>query len=175
MFGFTDNIMVPKGGEHAKDLVQSIFNSEIFNRQEFVDTGPLGSHSVRKFASSHVRKCGISRDEKDIRGRWKSRRHVSDIYDDVELPFIDAKVAGMLCIGGPCKYAIKEGSGINDAFILQNVMTKTRTRVGDTVAKVLGKALLWYIMDPSSDGDIPDFLSLRVKNAYQYSIHTVAA
>jgi Pre-mRNA cleavage and polyadenylation specificity factor len=168
MFGFTDNIMIPKGGEHAKDLVQSIFNSEIFNRQEFVDTGPLGSHSVRKFASSHVRKCGISRDEKDIRGRWKSRRHVSDIYDDVELPFIDAKVAGMLCIGGPCKYAIKEGSGINDAFILQNVMTKTRTRVGDTVAKVLGKALLWYIMDPSSDGDIPDFLSLRVKNAYQY-------
>jgi hypothetical protein len=168
IFGFTDNINIPDGGEKAKEHVQDIFNSEIFNRQEFVDTGPLGSHSVRKFASSHVRKCGISRDQKDIRGRWKSRRHVSDIYDDVELPFIDAKVGGILCIGGPCKYKIQEGSGITDDFILENVMTKARTRVGDNVAKVLGKALLWYIMDPCSDGDIPDFLSLRIKNAYQY-------
>jgi len=168
IFGFTDNITIPDGGEKAKDQVQTIFSSEIFNRQEFVDTGPLGSHSVRKFASSHVRKCGISRDEKDIRGRWKSRRHVSDIYDDVELPYIDAKVGGILCIGGPCKYAIQQGSGITNDFILENVMTKARARVGDSVAKVLGKALLWYIMDPSSDGDIPDFLSLRVKNAYRY-------
>lgn len=41
------------------------------------------------------------------RGRWKSRRRVSDDYDDIELPYIDAKVAGLLCISGPCKYKVR--------------------------------------------------------------------
>jgi hypothetical protein len=30
----------------------------------------------------------------------------------------DAKVAGRLCIGGPCKHVAKEGGGVPDNFLL---------------------------------------------------------
>jgi hypothetical protein len=55
-------------------------------------------NSIRKFAATHVRKCGISKDNKDIRGRWKGKGRVSDVYDDVELPYPDCKVAEKLVL-----------------------------------------------------------------------------
>ena len=36
--------------------------------------GPLGTHSVRKMASTHVRRSGALKDERDICGRGKERR-----------------------------------------------------------------------------------------------------
>ena len=66
----------------------------------------LGSHSIRKFAATHARRCGVTKDEKDIRGRWKGKGRVSDVYDDVELPYPDCKVAEKLAMGGPCFYII---------------------------------------------------------------------
>ena len=56
------------------------------------------------------------------------------MYDDVELPFPDTKVAGRLGVGGPCKYGGKEGSGVTDNFLLENVVRCTRTRYSDDVA-----------------------------------------
>jgi hypothetical protein len=81
---------------------------------------------------------------KDLRGRWRKGR-VSDVYDDIELPFPDAKVAGKLCVGGPCKYAIKDGSGVTDDFLLQHVVPNICTRFPAEVAKVLAKPLLWIV------------------------------
>ena len=68
-------------------------------------------------SSTHARRSGAYKDERDIRGRWKGKQRVGDRYDDVELPWPDLKVAQMLCIGGPCKYVVKSESGVNDAFI----------------------------------------------------------
>jgi hypothetical protein len=166
LFAFSDDTSVPDGGEKAKAMVQQVFNSAIFNRPEFYETGNLGSHSVRKYASTHSRKCGASKDEKDLRGRWKTSGRVSDVYDDIELPYPDAKVAGLLCIGGPCKYVVREDSGVTDQFILDYVTKKARTRAGDQVALVLGKALLWYIFDAKGDEDVPTVVKQRVRNAY---------
>ncbi len=64
----------------------------------------LGSHNIRKYASTYCRACGIHKDEKDIRGCWKGKGCVSDVYDNVELPYPDAKVAAALCGAGPCIY-----------------------------------------------------------------------
>ena len=44
----------------------------------------------------------MTKDERDIRGRWKGTGRVSDLHDDVELPYPDAKVAENLFGGGPC-------------------------------------------------------------------------
>ena len=33
---------------------------------------------------------------------------MSDVYDDVELPYPDAKVAQILATGGPCYYLLPE-------------------------------------------------------------------
>ena len=48
-----------------------------------VATCQLGGHSICKFAATHTQICGCTRDEKDIRGQWKSCKHVSDVYDNV--------------------------------------------------------------------------------------------
>ena len=71
-------------------------------------TGLLGAHLIRKFGATWVQQCGATRDDRDTRGRWKRKRSVSDVYDDVKLPWHDTKLATYLCIGGPCKYKIKK-------------------------------------------------------------------
>ena len=139
---------MPSGGRKAKDIAQTIFGKKVFKCEEFQSAGLLGSHSIRKFASTHVRRCGISKDDKDIRGRWKGRGRVSDVYDDVELPYPDCKVAEKLCIGGPCFYLIDTSlcnSSILTTFILTKVVPNIRRRLPDSASIVLGKAILWLI------------------------------
>ena len=53
---------------------------------------------MRKYASTHARKNGCSKDEQDIRGCWKKGKRNSDVYDNIEIPFPDAKVAGISLI-----------------------------------------------------------------------------
>jgi hypothetical protein len=87
--------MIPLGGQKSKDIAQNIFGQRIFKRDDFLAAkgGPLGSHSVHKYAVTHGRRCGVSKDEKDIRGRRKGKGRVSGVYEDIELPYPDAKVA----------------------------------------------------------------------------------
>jgi hypothetical protein len=166
LFAFSDDASVPQGGIESKRTVQVIFHSNIFNLPEFAETGPLGSHSVRKYASSDCRNKGASKDEKDLRGGWKTRGRVSDVYDDIELPYPDAKVAGLLCIGGPCKYQVIEESGVTNAFILEYVTPHVRTKTGDPTALVLGRALLWYAFSEMGAADLPLDVFRRIHEAY---------
>ena len=91
----------------------------------------------------------------------KSELRVSDAYDDVELPYPDAKVANKLCIGGPCFYLLanehangESPPGDNDAnltmmiktFLLTHVVPNVRRRMSESCSFILGKALLWYIL-----------------------------
>ena len=46
-----------------------------------------------------MRGYGITKDEKDYCGQWKGRKRKSDCFDDVELPWVDAKVTNVLCMG----------------------------------------------------------------------------
>ena len=68
----------------------------VFNEHDDSTETKLGSHSVWKYALTAVQNNSATKDEKNIRGRWKSSTCISDVYDDVELPFPDAKLAGML-------------------------------------------------------------------------------
>ncbi|KAI2501964.1 hypothetical protein MHU86_12517 [Fragilaria crotonensis] len=123
VFSFSDDVDVPSGGQKAKNIAQTIFGQKVFKMEEFTrnadDSGCLlGSHSIRKYAATHARKCGCNKDEKDIWGRWKSKGQVSDVYDDVELPYPDAKVAEKLCIGGACFYLFpNEDSSVNGGVV----------------------------------------------------------
>jgi hypothetical protein len=98
VFGFNEDITVPCGGEKTKDKIQKILHEEIFSHDKFHDGvgGLLGSHSFRKLASTHSRKNGCTKEEKELRGRWKRGKRVADVYDDVDLPYPDAKVAGRM-------------------------------------------------------------------------------
>jgi hypothetical protein len=108
VFSFPTTLQCLAVVKKAKDIAQSFFGQNVFKREEFQMAGLLGSHSIRKFAATHVRKCGISKDDKDIRGRWKGKGRVSDVYDNVELPYPDCKVAEKLCFGGRCFYLIDD-------------------------------------------------------------------
>ena len=115
----------------------------------------------------HVRRSGINKDDKDICRCWKLAKRVSDVYNDVELPFPEAKVADKLCIGGPCYYLFPDellgttasvGDGAGDAnltpvlktFILTNVIPNIRKVLSEDASLVLGKAMFWIIC-PSND------------------------
>jgi hypothetical protein len=93
-----------------------------------------GSHSIH----------GVTKDEKDIRGQWKGAGRVSDVYDDVELPYPDAKVAEKLCGGGPCFYMSDLGlnATMMNTFALSRVVPNIRKRLPESACLVLGKALL---------------------------------
>jgi hypothetical protein len=163
VFAFSDDITVPSGGQKAKEMAQNIFGQKVFKLDEFQSTGLLGSHSIRKFAATHVRRCGISKDDKDTRGRWKGKTRVSDRYDDVELPYPDCKVAEKLCIGGPCYYLINNSicnPSVLTTFILTKVIPNVRRRLPDSTCIVLGKAVLWLVFSSVTN----NFISIEYCN-----------
>jgi hypothetical protein len=102
-------------------------------------------------------------------GCWKLTKRVSDGYDDMELPYPDAKVAAVLCLGGPVKYKLREGSNINSRFILQHVVPKIATKLGNNVAIVFGRALLWGAfakVGEEASSIMPNWLSERIRTKY---------
>jgi Transcriptional activator of glycolytic enzymes len=183
LFNFCDDNSIPAGGQKSKETAQIMFH-KVFKMEEFNNAAVigadnmLGSHSIRKFAATHARRSGCSKDDKDIRGRWKSKARVSDVYEDTELPFPDAKVAEKLCIGGACYYLFPEelsNTEVDEAgnstiamlktFILSNVVPNTRKRLPDSAALVLGKALLWLIYSPynATHNVVPQDLKNRIR------------
>ena len=194
VFSFSDDNDIPAGGQKAKECAQTMFN-KIFKMDAF--NGPdgrsgdlLGSHSIRKFAATHTRRCGCNKDDKDIRGRWKTKARVSDVYEDTELPYPDAKVAEKLSIGGPCYYLFHEEvtsapnevdeastMGMLKTFILSNVVPNIRQRLPDSVALVLGKALLWLIYSPynATHNLVPQEFQNRIRTEVNEIVsHTTA-
>ena len=95
----------------SKGIASDILGNKLFkaanNEQGGSSGGPLGTHSNRKLPSTHTIRSGATKYERDIRGRWKRKARVADVYDDVELPWPDVKVAQMLAIGGPCRYMLQ--------------------------------------------------------------------
>ena len=149
VFSFSNNITMPGGGQKAKDIAQSIFGQNVFKREVFEMAGLLGSHSIHRFAATHVRKCGISKDDKDIQGRGKGKGRVSDVYDDVEFSYPDCKVAEKLCFGLPCFYLIDntvvDVTIIMTTFILTKVVPNICQRLPTSACLVLGKAVVWHV------------------------------
>ena len=163
VFCISDDIRIPQGGLKSKAMIQTalkvMFKGEQFKGAEEEEAAAmlLGSHSVRKYAATYARKCGVTKDEKDIRGRWKGQGRVSDIYDDVELPYPDAKVAEKLCGGGPCFYLCDPtlDAAMMNTFILSHVVPNIKKRLPESACLVLGRALLWMICSPVVDEYIP--------------------
>ena len=79
-------------------------------------------------------------------------------------------MASLLCIGGPCSYSVREGSGISDDWILENVVPQIASHFPRAVALVLGRALLWLVFDDYhiQDGEsyLPNDMIDRVWLAY---------
>ena len=71
LFAFSEDIRIPEGSDKSKSFVQRTITKHIKEDPNF-GLG-INTHSVRKMESTIVRRCGATKDEKYIRGRWKSR------------------------------------------------------------------------------------------------------
>jgi hypothetical protein len=136
------------------------------------DEEGVGTHSYRKFPSNYARGCGCTPDEIEIRGRWKTQGQwvvFRYIATDVKQLTIDAKVAGVLCVGGPIKYKMKEGVNLTDEWLFNNVVPNIRRRYPNDsrLCKVLATALLFAAMDPQVGEEmIPPAMRERITTAY---------
>ena len=124
-------------------------------QEQGVDNGPVGSHLNRKLASTLAHRQGCTQDDVDCRGRWWNTQCISDRYTDLTLEVVDGKVAAALCMGGPTKYVYREGSGLTDAFVSDEVCPHIRAKFGGRVAVVLGKSLLWACKEPEMIPQVP--------------------
>ena len=128
----------------------------------------LGPHSLRKSDATQARKNGCTRDEVDLRGRWKKRKRQVDTYIDTEIPYPDAKVATALCIGGPIVYQLVSGSGVDDNWIVNNVVPNIyKSHFCKKTTARLGQAVLWTCLDPHYRTYVPDELLKRVTSSYE--------
>jgi hypothetical protein len=162
VFGFANDFV---GGDRAKNWAQAVCR-ELYRGGDFdVEEGPLGTHSVRKHGSSTCRNQGVSMDDKNTRGRWRAvaRRSQSDNYDDPELPFVDTKVASVLCMGGACSYVAHEC--ITQQFTLQQSTPRIREKYGEHVALVMGRALIWLAFSEES-ALLPPGIKTRILENY---------
>ena len=168
LFPFSEDIEIPSGATKAKSWIQRILRLEVFRLPAFCIGSLLGSHSLRKYARTRACNNGCSKDFVDIRGRWKEgRKRVGDVYDDVELSWLDGKVAAALCGGGPCKYVLKGGSGVTEDFLLQHVVPNIASLYPRKVALVLSKPLLWIAMTDVErmQVNLPEALTTRIRTA----------
>lgn len=157
----------------AGKLLREVFESDDFQSRFGSDAAVslelwLGSHSLRKSAATQARKNGCSRDEVDLRGRWKKRRRQVDTYIDTEIPYPDAKVAAALCVGGPVAYQIVAGSGVDNNWIVANVVPNLfKSHFCKKTAARVGRAVLWACLDPHYKTYVPDELLKRVTSSYE--------
>ena len=114
---------------------------------------------------SMVRSNGISKDDKDHRGRWKNSTRISDGYDDVQLDFVDAKVAAVLCPGGVCNYAVKDPACTKE-WITTHVTPNITSVFGMEFGYLLGRALFWLTY--SQQGNImPPQMRTHIQEQYE--------
>ena len=176
-FGMTNPITIKNSAGY---YLRKIIKDEDFIRAVI---GELGSHSNRKFGVTAARKSGCSKDDTDFRGRWKNHRHQQDEYADTTIPYVDAKVPGALCKGGPVAYVVKDASGIADQWVLDYVAPSMRSAtfcadpqsapneftavIPEQVCIILGRALLWKVFDGGQQelGVAPE-IRARIMHAY---------
>jgi hypothetical protein len=166
VFGFSQNMEIPAGGMKSKgwaqDQCREYFKDAPFDNEK----GPLGTHSLCKYGSTYCCNNGVSREDTNTRGCWKTKSWaatVSDRYDDTELPFVDACVAAVLCVGGPCSY-VAEPCITND-FILQHATPLVVQRYNTTVVLMFGHAMIWVAFSQYS-AIMPANLRNRIVGAY---------
>jgi hypothetical protein len=135
--------------------------------------GGIGTHSIRKFASTWAAEHGCTYTEVEIRGRWKGGRNgrVVNLYINVQQLPTDGKVAGVLCVGQPVKYKLKANSGVTREWLLTNVVPGIRDHYDadaqNRVADVLALPLLFACLEPGLEHIMTPAVRNRVQDAWE--------
>ena len=150
----------------ANAFIQTTMRRDILSAEEFLildQDGKLGTHSVRKWATTRARRCGCQKEEVDARARWKEQGQ-QRVYADLELPWPDGHVAEALCVGGAIMYNLRAGSEITDDWILSNVVPNISKVYHRSIALIFGKAILWGCFDEHFKSNLPQSILNGVQN-----------
>ena len=160
-----------RANDRYRRTLEKVWKDPEFKATLALTRGSVGSHSVRKFASTWPAEHGIRQDDIEIRGRWKGGKNGRTVnkYINVEQLPTDGKVAACLCIGGPVKYKPKSGSGLTCEFlktkacpgIFQHFAGDENNKIGC----VLAMPLIWAAHTPGLEHLMSDEVRLRIKNA----------
>ena len=83
------------------------------------------------------------------------------------LPWVDAKVAVELCVGGVCHYRIAEPS-INNAWVTEHVTPNITQVYGPQVGAIFGRALLWLCFDDTRNRiEVPHAMWIQITQAHE--------
>jgi hypothetical protein len=162
LFGDSEN-----GDRFARTMLDKAFLSPTFRKAK---AGNLGTHSIRKGASTYASRAGMSRDFVKRRGRWRARKQVVDTYIDITLPYPDAKTAAVLCgPSGPCRYKARDGvEGLSRAYYLNVVAPTVNQIMGEEMALLIAPALIWAAFDTTNSAlnVMPESLRERIVNGF---------
>ena len=175
IFLFSEDRNVKKTPEKLKTWYSNNLSSLLFNNDAFFDnsgsqrTDKLGSHSLRKYPATWASRNDCSADEIDVRGRWKrNNNRVVNIYIDPKQQYMDGKVQAALCVGGPVKYKLVDGSGITKGWCEEHVVPGIVRFFGphNTISEVLSLPLLYACFDSNLRSTVPLLVYNRIVNAY---------
>ena len=144
--------------KYFKAMKEGVIENPNFRRHAM--KGKLGTHSVRKFATSMCRRSGVSKDNTDYRARWKVRR-MQDRYTDTQLDWPDVNAASGLCFGGVCNYKVKD-IGITDDWLATNVCPGIASSWNHEIAAIFAKPILWACFDADAADLISDDVRRQV-------------
>jgi hypothetical protein len=175
----------PKGSnKRYRDTLAKVYKSAPFRAVSrlFDKEGPLGSHSLRKFASTFARRLGKRTDDVNYRGQWTGEdgvknKVVNGSYISVEQPFIDADVAAAPCHSSPCSYRPhKDATGVRPVWVVENVTPFTYHFYGGNAnernpALCLGYSLLWAAMQPDMKDKMDPVLRERIQERHSKLQH----
>jgi hypothetical protein len=140
------------GKERYRVAIKRIVDGVTFKSTNTVP-GILGSHSIRKLATSEVRIRGVPKDDVDYRARKAAR--MQDRYTDIQLNWPDVNAASNLCLGGACTYKVKHEAGITDDWVANNCAVGITSIFGPNIGAILGKVLLWASHDELQQESVP--------------------
>lgn len=155
--------------ERWKSSYAKFFKTNVLLNPQFVkdrEEGCLGTHSIRKCATTFCRQNGVSKDDTDYRARWKCDGRQQDNYTSTQLTWPDINAASKLCVGGICLYKPLRQSGITNEWLAQSIAPRIANVFGNNIAAILAKPLLWACMDDSMDPQVPEDIKREVVAAY---------
>ena len=178
LFGERDNDDEPlRMNDNYLKTLKTIWKRRAFQELAREVRGDIGTHSIRKFATTWCAEHGITPPEIEIRGRWKGARNgrVVNLYINVKQLPTDGKVAGVLCVGQPVKYKLMAGTEVTRAWLLANVVPGIHEHFSDDnankIADVLALPLLWACHDPVASCTLSPAVAGRV--TARWTIHCV--
>ncbi|KAH9141397.1 hypothetical protein AeRB84_014418, partial [Aphanomyces euteiches] len=153
------------GDRLVRDMLHRVLENAGFKK--LVD-GNLGTHSIRKGPATYASRNGMSRENIELRGRWRGHKKQVDTYIDIDRPLPDANAASCLCgPSGAVLYSIENTKWCTDSFLCEFIAPNASKLFTPQVGAVLAKPLLYAAVQKTSQCDpefelIPDSLRQKI-------------